>query len=265
MSVANVYIGWDPREVPAYQVAEASLRHHASIPVRVTPLRLRSLELAGLIRRPYRRLPKGRAMVLSDQGIERRIVSRAASGILWDEISMAPMATEFANSRFLTPVLAQRGWALFVDCDVLFMADVAELLALADPQFAVMCVQHGALNETGEKMDGQIQLPYKRKNWSSVMLFNCDHPANMGLTLEQINKRPGRDLHRFCWLDDSQIGALPAGWNWLVGVQPEPKLPKIAHYTLGGPWITNWTAKPYDDLWLSAAENLGARELPGHA
>ena len=238
----KVFVGHEPREQAAYDVAVNSMLWRASGPVDVTPLNRDRLERCGLLRRPT-----------------------DLRGSMYDLTSNARCATGFAISRFLTPILAQTGWALFIDCDVVFLDDVADLFALADPSKAVQVVKHDAEHKTQWKMDNQRQTSYERKNWSSVMLFNCDHPANMGLTLEQINKRPGRDLHRFCWLDDSQIGALPAGWNWLVGVQPEPKLPKIAHYTLGGPWITNWTAKPYDDLWLSAAENLGARELPGHA
>jgi hypothetical protein len=52
------------------------------------------------------------------------------------------------------------------------------------------------------------------------MLFNCDHPSNKKLTVEMINTLPGRDLHRFCWLEDDEIGELDPGWNWLVGEQP---------------------------------------------
>jgi hypothetical protein len=253
----KVYVGWDAREVDAYEVARGSLLERSSIPIAITPLHLRQLELVGLMRRPRRALGKGNPMVIADGRVTRRMTSAAQRGTLWDEISGAPMATEFAIARFLTPLLAHTGWALFVDCDVLFLADVAELLALADPQKAVMCVQHGALESNGLKMDGQVQLPYVRKNWSSVMLFNCDHPANKGLSLELINRVPGRDLHRFCWLDDRWIGALPAEWNWLVGVQPRPAEPKIAHFTLGGPWLAGWTPHEHDDLWLAASENFG--------
>lgn len=240
-SVANVFIGWDAREVRAYEVACHSLTYWASVPVQITPLRLRPLELAGLIRRP-------------------RSVGRG--GQMWDHISDAPMSTEFAVSRFLTPLLAQSGWALFMDPDVVALADVAELLALANDEFAVMCVQHGDLAGRGSggwKMDRQMQTSYARKNWSSVMLFNCDHPANRGLTLEKINAMPGRDLHRFCWLDDRWIGELPGEWNWLVGVQPRPAAPKLAHFTLGGPWLAGWEPHEHDDLWLAASANCGPR------
>lgn len=256
-NAAKVYIGWDPREVRAYETAEASLLERSSIPLSITPLKLRQLELSGILRRPRRELRKGNPMVIADGRVTRRITTAAQRGTLWDDISAAPMSTEFAISRFATPLLAHSGWAAFLDADVVALADLAELFALADPDYAVMCVQHGKLEGTGTKMDGQVQLPYVRKNWSSVMLFNCDHPANKGLTLELINRVPGRDLHRFCWLDDRWIGALPPEWNWLVGVQPRPASPKLAHFTLGGPWLAGWTPHEHDDLWLAASANCG--------
>jgi len=224
----QVYIGFDRRESEAYEVAEFSIREHASVPVRVTPLKLEQLEAQGLSLRPYR--------------IFRNSV--------WDIISDAPVSTEFANSRFLTPLLAQSGWALFVDCDVVVLDDIAKLFDLAIDRYAVMCVQHQHEPVEITKMDDQPQTTYPRKNWSSVMLFNCDHSSNQRLTHAMINNTPGRDLHRFCWLDDHEIGALPREWNWLVGVQPKPERPKLAHYTLGGPWIENWTQAEHDALWL---------------
>jgi lipopolysaccharide biosynthesis glycosyltransferase len=237
-SVASVYIGWDAREARAYEVAAQSLEERSSIPVQITPLRLRPLELQGLIRRP-------------------RSIGRGAQ--MWDHISNAPMSTEFAISRFLTPLLAQAGWVLFCDCDVLFLEDIAGLFELADDEYAVMCVKHPPLEPgPGFKMDGQMQTSYARKNWSSVMLFNCDHPANRGLTLEKINTLPGRDLHRFCWLDERWIGELPPEWNWLVGVQPCPISPKLAHFTLGGPWLAGWIPHEHDSLWLAASAHRRA-------
>jgi hypothetical protein len=101
-------------------------------------------------------------------------------------------------------------------------------------------------------MGGMIQTAYERKNWSSVMLFNCDHPANRRLTIEDVNGRPGRDLHAFYWLHDSEIGELPPTWNWLVNVTPKPVAPKLAHFTNGGPWIPNWEPAPHDEIWLGA-------------
>jgi hypothetical protein len=223
-----VFIGHDDREQRAFDAAAASLQR---IKPQVVPTALRADRLAacGLLRRP---------------------VDRRAGR--YDLVSNAPQATDFAISRFLVPMLAQEGPALFVDCDVVFLADVAELFALFDPSKAVQVVQHPPLLSEVEKMDGQAQIRYPRKNWSSVMLFNCDHPANRRLTLQDVNERPGRDLHAFYWLHDSEIGALPPEWNWLVGVQPKPTRPKLAHFTLGGPFLQGWPGAEHDEIWHGA-------------
>lgn len=232
----RVYLGYDEREGEAYDVAVASLLRRTALPVHVTPLRLRRLEECGLLRRPT-----------------------DLRGQRYDIISNAPASTEFAISRFLVPLLAQSGWALFADCDVVFLTDVAELFALADPSYAVMCVQHRNGGGNGTKMDGQVQTTYPRKNWSSVMLWNCDHPANRRLSLTDVQERRGFDLHQFYWLNDAEIGTLPAEWNWLVGVQPQPLEPKIAHFTLGGPWLPGWSATEHDVIWFEEREEQWLR------
>jgi hypothetical protein len=223
----KIYIGHDGREQAAYDVAVRTLAKHS----RIVPEPL-SIER------------------LSERGLLRRTVDRR--GQMYDLPSNAPCATDFAISRFLTPILAQTGWALFVDCDVVFMADPAELLAIADPSKAVMVIKHDQAGG-GYKMDGQVQTTYSRKNWSSVMLFNCDHPANRRLSLVDVNERPGRDLHAFYWLADSEIGELPEEWNWLVNVEPKPEAPKIAHFTNGGPWFPTWPGAEHDEIWLEAS------------
>lgn len=210
--MAKVFIGHDSREQKAYRVAVRSLLRQTSMPLEIVPLDVERLAHSGLLRR----------------AVDRR-------GQMYDLPSNAPASTEFAISRFLTPILGQTGWALFVDCDVLFLADVAELFSLADQTKAVMVVKHQNGHIAGVKMDGQAQVLYPRKNWSSVMLFNCDHPANWRLSLQDVNERPGRDLHAFYWLANEEIGELPGAWNWLVGIQEMPEQPKLAHYTLGTP------------------------------
>jgi lipopolysaccharide biosynthesis glycosyltransferase len=227
----KVYIGFDEREVLACDAACKSL-YARSKDVQLTLLDSHRLASWGLLRRP----------------VDRR-------GQKYDILSGAHASTDFAISRFLVPLLAQQGWALFTDCDVLFLADVNELLSLRDPKYAVMVVKHEQEVRPGEgtKMDGQIQSAYGRKNWSSVVLWNCDHPANRRISLADIQERRGLDLHQFYWLHDSEIGSLPPEWNWLVGVEPKPAEPKIAHFTLGGPWIPNWEPREYDDLWYREA------------
>src|SRR6185295_5915521 len=142
--------------------------------------------------------------------------------------------------------------------DVLFREDVARLFALADDRMAVQVVQHDHYPMDRIKMDGQVQTRYYRKNWSSVLLFNCGHPANQALTVELVNTVPGRDLHRFCWLSDDLIGALPATWNVLIGEQA-PGAAAIAHFTLGVPDLPGYETQPYADEWYAAARACGYR------
>lgn len=220
----RVYLGYDAREDAAYRAAVASLAH-VSPSALVTPLDADRLASYGLLRR------------IQDK-----------RGGLYDLASNAPASTDFHASRFLIPHLAQTGWALFADSDVIFMRPVEQLFYRADPKFAVMVVKHDQKGG-GIKMDAQVQTAYPRKNWSSVVLWNCDHPANRRLSIQDVNERPGRDLHAFYWLADSEIGELPAEWNWLVDVQPRPDNVGIAHMTLGGPWLAGWQGGSFDEEW----------------
>lgn len=219
-----IYVGWDSREDIAYQVCRHSLERRASIPVAVQPLRQDDLRRTGL----YDRAPD-------------------------------PLAsTEFTYTRFLVPALAgYRGWAMFCDCDFLWLGDVAELIARIDDRYAVMCVHHDHRPTETVKMDGQVQTSYPRKNWSSLILYNCGHPANARLTADVVNRETGKFLHRFSWLDDSLIGAVPETWNWLEGWCRKPDIghPKVVHYTRGGPWFDNWQTVDYADLWRAEEQD----------
>ena len=175
---------------------------------------------------------------------------------VYDLISNAPCSTEFAISRFLVPHLSQSGYALFCDCDMVFLSDVAELLKHADPHFAVQVVKHNHVPKSDTKMDGAKQTSYVRKNWSSLILWNCDHPANLRLSLADVNQRRGIELHQFYWLHDSEIGSLPAEWNWLVGEHEKPSRPRIAHFTNGGPFLHNWEPREHDHIWHDEASML---------
>lgn len=227
----QIFIGYEPREHAAFEVARKSIRDHTSLPLRVRGLVLQDLHDDGLYTRPT----------------ERRL------GRLWDVISDHWMATEFAISRFLVPHLAGDGWALFADCDVMLRHDIGELFRLTQRyearDYAVMCVHHHHEPAATEKMDGQVQARYARKNWSSVMLFNVDHPSNRKLTVELVNSVPGRDLHRFCWLEDHEIGAIGEEWNWLVGHSSPEIEPKLVHFTDGIPLMSGFETAPYADEW----------------
>jgi lipopolysaccharide biosynthesis glycosyltransferase len=150
------------------------------------------------------------------------------------------------------PHLAGKGgWALFMDCDMLARANLAQVFDLCESDKAVMCVKHNYKPKNATKMDGQTQTQYARKNWSSFMLFNLDHPANEALTVDLVNTLPGRDLHRFCWLDNDEIGELDSCWNFLVGHSDAKIDPKVVHYTEGGPWLPGFENAPFADEWFA--------------
>ena len=230
MTVLDIFIGWDTREPLSFQVFRNSLERLTSQALHIRPLMQKALRHDGLYTREQ----------------------VAKNGQAWDVISGAPMSTEFAITRFLVPYLQGSGWCMFGEADMLCLADIAELFALADDRYAVMCVQHDYVSKVPRKMDGQSQVPYLRKNWSSLMLVNASHPAHKRLTVEMVNTLPGRDLHRFCWLSDDEIGALPPEWNYLVGEKMPAVKPKLLHYTLG-------TAETTQALWLQEALRLRQR------
>jgi len=232
-SMNRIYIGYDQREDMACQVADHSIRTRTKASLEIYKLALLTCPMLT-------------------RAIERR------EGKLWCPISQAPMATEFAISRFCVPFLRREGWALFMDCDMLCRGDINELFELADNQYAVMVVKHNQSGGVATKMDGQVQTYYNRKNWSSVILWNCEHTAHKNLTLEALNTWPGRDLHAFKWLKDEEIGTLPLEWNYLVDVSPVPfnRSVKMLHYTLGGPWFPDWKGGSADELWINEQNGM---------
>ena len=201
MSKESIWIGWDKREATAFAVARSSCSSYLTRPIPIRGLVLSHLQEKGIYGRPIEMRP-----------------TAADRPIMWDTISDAPQSTEHANSRFLVPYLAKSGWALFCDGDVLFRSNVARLFESLDPKFAVYCVKHNYAPEADVKMDGQVQTRYARKNWSSFMVFNVDHEANAALrdSTDLVNTLPGRDLHRFCWLDDDDAVLLGRGLAWLL-------------------------------------------------
>jgi lipopolysaccharide biosynthesis glycosyltransferase len=233
-----VFIGYDSREHEAYEVCRASLLRHASQPLHIVRLDQSALRSAGIYNRDWRQ--EGRNRI--DLG------------------DLKPFSTDFAFTRFLVPALSMyQGWALFCDCDFLFTEDVAELFGRADPNCAVMCVKHHHEPVEQEKMGGIVQGRYFRKNWSSLVLWNCAHPANRSLTVCSINKFAGAWLHAFSWLADEDIGALPQRWNWLAGVDAEVgETPSGIHYTLGIPIMPGCENTPYADLWRAAFADIPA-------
>lgn len=242
----SIYIGFDAREFPAFAVAKESFRLNMNNGCSVRGVLLSDLQRQGLYTRPT------------------TITQTLDGPLMIDELSRrddydGAISTEFAISRFLVPELVRRstklgrmrGWALFVDCDVLVRRNIDDLFNYNSElqQYAVLCVKHDHRPASNRKMDGQLQTAYPRKNWSSVTLYNCDHPANEALTPELVNSVPGADLHRFCWLEDDLIGGLSPEWNFLVGETRADVDPRIVHFTNGGPWMRGYEDVPYADEW----------------
>lgn len=238
----RIYVGYDDREDLAYRVCVHSLLRHARDPVTITPLKHKELRDRGLFTRPWRVTETGQMV---------------------DERDGQPFSTQFSHSRFLVPELARReglsGWAMFVDCDFLFLGDVSELFRLCESDKAVMVVKHNYRPTAPVKMDGMAQVPYARKLWSSLMLFNLRHSGVRDLDPYFVNTTTGSLLHNFGWLLDEEIGELPEEWNWIPGHSPhtclsETYLPKAIHYTDGAPWFGK--ACELDYLWHDAVRSM---------
>jgi hypothetical protein len=227
----RIFIGYDARQDMGYQVCRQSILDHASVPVDVQPLKLPELRGQGVYYRPT----------------EQR------DGRLWDVISSAPMATEFAISRFLVPHLTGfSGWSMFVDGDFMFRDDVARLFSYAKDEYAVMCVHHNYEQHAGTKMDGQKQTAYEFKNFSSLMLFNGNHESTRRLTVANVNTWRGLALHQFAWCSKYEMGQLPSNWNWL-------NLPAAAvHFTFGMPDLPGYECEPYATEWMQHVARIKA-------
>ena len=212
MTPLRIFVGYDPREAVAYHVCCNSIIRHASVPVSITPLHLGNL--AGI----YKETHAG--------------------------------TNAFIHSRFLVPYLCGfNGPALFVDGDMIFKADVAKLFALLRNDCDVAVVKHDYKTKHLVKYFGQPNSDYPRKNWSSVVLWNCANYPNRVLTPQYIAEKSSEHMHRFAWLDDSRIQALPVEWNWLVDEQPHNDDAKLLHFTIAIPAVTAYEDCDHSVEW----------------
>lgn len=185
-------------------------------------------------------------------------------------------ATEFSNARFLVPFLMDfDGWAIFMDGDMLATADLGYLWEQRRDEYAVILRKHDYRPTAEKKFLGERQTVYPRKNWSSLMLLNCGHPATRELTCRYVNSAPGLDLHGFAWCPDAAIGELKGPWNTLIKHDDPRELelvnrPALIHFTEGGPWH-GYVGQPYGRAWTRAlidmltANNPSAQPIPNLA
>ena len=210
--VIKIIIGFDQRESVAYHTFCQSIIDKASLPVQILPLAINTLN-------EYKETHQDKS-------------------------------NDFIYSRFLTPYLNDfKGWAIFADGDMICQADIKDLWALKDPSKALMVVKHNYETKANKKYLGNINENYPRKNWSSLILWNCTHPKHKILTPEFIANQSGKYLHRFTWLDDDDIGELPKEWNWLAIEYPENRKAKLIHYTLGTPCFKGYINTDMADIW----------------
>lgn len=222
----RIFIGYDSREPAAFAVCAHSILARAKLPVSIAPLTQPVLRSAGIYHR------------------ERD----------------ATESTEFSITRFLVPALCDfKGHALFMDCDMLVQGDITELWlhGAARPDLAVHVCQHDYTPKASTKFLGQTQTAYPRKNWSSLMLFNAERCQ--ALTPEYVNRASGLELHRFQWIAEAEIGALPLEWNWLVGEYARNDGAKNYHFTNGGPWFKDSSIGDHADRWYAERDAMVGR------
>ena len=209
----NIFIGYDSKEKVAFNVLSYSILKNSTKPVSITPIYLENIK--------------------DDFVRERNSLS----------------STEFSFSRFIIPHLMNyQGWALFMDCDMLMIDDIAKLWRLRDDKYAVQVCKHDYVPKSQTKFLNQVQTVYPKKNWSSFMLMNCKKCST--LTPDYVNKASGLELHQFKWLEDeSLIGELPLEWNWLADEYEHKNSISNIHFTEGGPYFSAYTNCDYADLW----------------
>lgn len=141
-----------------------------------------------------------------------------------------------------------KGFAIFIDGDMIVKDDIANLWNLRDYYKAAQVVQHDYKTKHPVKYLGARNDDYPRKNWSSVILWNCGHFANRTLEPEYIGKSNGSHLHRFGWLKDELVGSLPVEWNQLVEEYPDRES-SLYHYTIGIPAFKDYAECDRSDDW----------------
>jgi lipopolysaccharide biosynthesis glycosyltransferase len=212
----RIFIGYDQREAVAYHACCQSLIANSSKLLQITPLALNHL---------------------------RGYHERHGDG-----------SNAFIYSRFLIPFLCDySGWAIYLDGDMIVRDDIAKLWRLRDPWCAVQVVQQTYKTKFAGKYLANSNVDYPRKNWSSVILWNCSHYANRKLTPDLVQDASGADLHRFTWIPDERIGALPPHWNHLVMEHDRNDYQSLYHYTIGTPCFPEYADCEHANYWWDVA------------
>lgn len=210
--VAEIVVGFDEREAVAYHTFAQSIIDNSSIPVRFLPLN---------------------SKLLSDY----KEVHKDGSN-------------DFIYSRFLVPYLMNfKGWAIYADGDMVCVEDIKKLWDLRDKDYAVQVVKHNYKTKIKSKYWGNKNEDYPRKNWSSLILWNCEHSSHKILTPNLIQNQTGAYLHRFSWLKDEEIGELPKEWNWLAMEYEEKENINLIHYTIGTPCFKEYEKTSLSSFW----------------
>lgn len=216
----TIFIGYDAKETIAYHVCVNSIIRQSTQPINIVPL---SLNLLNDYKETH-----------------------------------TDASNQFAYTRFLIPYLmGYNGCAIFIDGDMVLQEDITNLYKLFDSNYAVQVIKHDYKTKRSTKYLGAKNEDYPRKNWSSVVLWNCAHPKNKMLTTDFVQTASGSQLHRFTWLDDSDIGELPVEWNWLADEYGENPNAKLIHYTLGTPCFEEFANTPMSEHWHAELKLAG--------
>ena len=217
--IVDIVVGFDQREAIAYHTFTQSVIENSTIPVRFLPLSINSL---------------------SDYNEKHKDGSN-----------------DFIYSRFLVPHLMNfKGWAIYADGDMVCLEDIKKLWDLRDKNYAVQVAKHNYKTKIEEKYWGNKNESYPRKNWSSLILWNCEHEAHKILSPDFIEKQSGAFLHRFSWIKDKEIGELEKEWNWLALEYEEKKDINLIHYTIGTPCFKEYSDKSLSSFWKKSFTNM---------
>lgn len=185
------------------------------------------------------------------------------------DVSLTPLGGEqrdgtnaFSYARFLVPYLCDfHGFAIWCDgADMLLRGDLEELMGLHQLGCALSVVKHDyepkhARKYVGTPMEADNEA-YPRKNWSSLIVWDCGHYLNRVLTPQYVAEKAGSFLHRFSWLPDDRIGELPEDWNWLCDEYGASTTAKMLHWTNGIVGFRAYRDAPHAGEWLDTYRRM---------